>query len=47
MSRELFMEYANEVSVTMAIELARCRGVPAAMINEWLDELEMGLFERA
>ena len=47
MSRELFMEYANEVSVTMAIELARCRNVPAAMINEWLDELEMRLFERA
>jgi hypothetical protein len=47
MSKQLFMEYANEVSVTMAIELARCRNVPAAMINEWLDELEMRLFERA
>ncbi len=38
------MEYARDVSVTLACEIARCRDVPAETINEWLDELEIGLF---
>jgi len=44
-NQTLFDEYALDVGISTAVDVARASGVPADRINRWMDDLTRAMME--